>query len=160
MDNHIINLILEKQDNAIINAFLLERKANENWKKAVYEKLSGLILYDELKFNDFKDKLIIINSRQLAKRILKTLLNKGMAYGETRVAEDEAEEIANKFVELFGNDAIYYSNSTWNINRQEGSDTFEFGFKCWEFITKSTFDSGLIIADSEKIGIVWFEDED
>lgn len=102
-----------------------------------------------------------VPTRAIAFQILSHLLHKSMAYGVEVLPLEDANRLAAHFVSLFDNDAQYYSNSAWNTNKYSNdSTTFVLGLSGWNPCTDATFDSGIIIADSNNIGIAWFEDED
>lgn len=86
-----------------------------------------------------------------AVKILSALLNKGMAYGEERIPELEAQTLSCELLSPQGGDAkTIYSNGNWAA-KHEG----------WNPMTDSTFDSGLIIqSQTEEYACLWFRDED
>ncbi|MFD1874663.1 hypothetical protein [Hymenobacter bucti] len=134
-----------------------ERLADTNWESSVFEHIP----IHEVSLEAFKKSLIEISNSILARDILTTLLHQDLAYSVEIMPIEEASLFAEKFCFLFSDQAIYYSNSTWNNKEYTNSaGDFELGLSSWASLTAATFDSGIIICDSDKIGIAWFQAED
>ena len=83
-----------------------------------------------------------------AQKGLVNVLNRDLAYNEEVMPLDKASEIANKFLCLFDRkNSNYFSN--WRLSGHS-----------WDPLTEATFDTGIIVLDNNRIGILWFEDED
>ena len=134
-----------------------EKPLNSEWQLSVLNYLQ----MTQISADDFRASLIKISTSKVARGILTELLHHDLAYGAEVMSLEKAREFAAAFISLFSEQALYFSNSTWNKNEyREASANFELGQTSWNSFTEATFDSGLIICDTEKIGIAWFADED
>jgi hypothetical protein len=127
------------------------------WQSLLFERIPTIITSVE----DFKNSFLEIDNVELAKAILTALLHKGMLHSMELMPLDKANLLADKFFSLFSKQALYFSNSTWNENEYAGPDKdFEFGLSSYAPLTELTFDSGIVICDNSKIGIIWFSEDD
>ena len=93
----------------------------------------------------------ILNKKQ-AVQILTHVLYEDMAYNSRIMEEEKAAELANKFLDLFiEEDTLFVTNGMFYKTTDSGS---------WSDISNATFDSGVIAFDNNRLGIVWFENED
>jgi hypothetical protein len=90
-----------------------------------------------------------INKKE-ATRILRFILESGLAYGTTLMTPARADLLADSFLRLFSRtESRYCSNGL--LTRSGGSSNP---------ITNSTFDHGIVAYDDQNIGIAWVQDED
>ena len=92
-------------------------------------------------------------SLELATRVLKTLIWKDMAYDDATMPEERAKSLTSRFMALFTANARCYTNANW-------ADHDGARMHSWGPVTGATFDSGIVIRDGKRIGVLWFEDED
>jgi hypothetical protein len=126
------------------------------WQSLLFERMPTNVA----SLKDFKESFLKIDDVALAKNILTALLHKDLAYGMELMPLDRASLFTDRFFSLFSSQALYFSNSTWNQNEYKPAEDFKFGFSSWWSLTELTFDSGIIICDNSKIGVVWFSDDD
>jgi hypothetical protein len=86
-------------------------------------------------------------SEEWAVRRLTWLLGHDLAYDSELVPEAEAEEVANRFVELLPSPRRWFSNRS-NVSRG------------WSPMTSYTYDEGVIAAGESRAYIAWFMAED
>lgn len=91
-------------------------------------------------------------SRKQAEEIICYILNKDLAHSVEISQIDYARKHASNFLELFGDDAKFFSNGMLTGKVK--------GLKQWYPASLATFDTGVVCLDSSKIGILWVEDED
>ncbi len=94
-----------------------------------------------------------------ARRILKHVLRRDLAYGSERIPEAEAERLVTAFLGAVGNDLSGYTNGTWGLPPEQLSGGVTTSAS-WSPITDSTFDGGVVCVGSERLGIIWVQDED
>lgn len=136
---------------------IYEKPIHTEWESSVLEHLPIIGTSVE----DFKASLLKVDTHELARDILTELLHHNLAYGVEITSLKKARSLAFAFVSLFSSQAVYFSNSTWNKNEySETSKNFELGQTAWTPLTEATFDSGIIICDTDQVGIAWFADED
>lgn len=87
--------------------------------------------------------------------VLKNVLHKDMAYSTTVMSSEKAQNIANEFVEQFGDDAVFYTNGQFGKALSDPSIG-----PSWTPATDATFDTGVIVIAGGVVGCVWFMDED
>jgi len=140
-----------------INHFsLYDNPVGIEWQSLLFERIPTNIA----SLKDFKESFREIDDVALAKNILTTLLHKDLAYGVELMPLDKAGLFTDRFFSLFSSQALYFSNSVWNENEYTPDKAFEFGLSSWAPLTELTFDSGIVICDNSKIGIIWFSDDD
>jgi hypothetical protein len=141
-----------------INHFALyDNPTGVEWQSLLFEKIPTVLT----SLADFKESFQEIDNVELAKNILTNLLYEDMAYSTKIMSLEKARIFTNNFFSLFSSQALYFSNSTWNENEYSGPDKdFELGLSSWAPLTALTFDSGIVICDNSKIGIIWFSDDD
>ena len=89
-----------------------------------------------------------------AKNILRSLLNRGIAYNEEFMTLEQAENYTNYLLEDFAeNNCKCFSNGEWDKYRK----TNHFGYNS---MTKCTFDGGLIVTSTSYHFCFWVEEED
>lgn len=167
----IENLFMEiknKRTAGGVHFSLFPRNTSMLWEielieKAVFLTWHSILFYRPKKLHpvtvDEVHKVIKEVDRKNAAEILKSLLYKDMAYDECLMPLHDAHRLTEQFFSLFSPDCRIYSNSNWNKNEYTNK-FFEFGFRSFNSLTEATFDSGLIMIQEDKIGIIWFEDED
>ena len=127
------------------------------WELIILKNLPSI----KISLESFKDAMLKIENQELAKNILTSLLHEDMAYGVEVMPLEKARILTSKFFSLFSSQALCFSNSTWNKNEYAvPAKDFELGLSSWTSLTELTFDSGIIICDNSKIGIIWFSDDD
>lgn len=91
-------------------------------------------------------------NREDAQRILLLILTKELAYNTNLMSLSEAKQILFRFFSLFTADCQFFTNASFNNNYSR--------LKSWSSITKATFDTGVVIVNAYRIGILWVKDED
>ncbi len=86
-----------------------------------------------------------------AMALLTSILHKDMANRQPVMPQERAKELAEQFVEQFGEDVTFYSN---------GWTGWETGSTSWYPATDATFDTGVLILGKDRSGCIWVEDED
>lgn len=87
--------------------------------------------------------------------VLKNVLHKDMAYSTTIMSSEKAQNLANEFVQQFGDDAVFYTNG--QFGKALGDPSIG---PSWTPATDATFDTGVIVIADGVVGCVWFMDED
>jgi hypothetical protein len=64
----------------------------------------------------------------------------------------EAKQLLLRFFSFFAADCQFFTNASFNNDYSR--------IKSWNPITKATFDTGVVIVNTHRIGILWVEDED
>lgn len=117
--------------------------------RPVAELLPGFALLDR------KQALVRV-SDSLALQIARTILHKDMAYDSEIIPLSRADDLARRFLALFINPPTeYFSNGSFT-QRDDGA----VALSEWSPLTQSTFDTGIIVVESELVGCLWVEDED
>jgi hypothetical protein len=124
----------------------LESRTNNNAKKSLLEfgKKIGFTIED--------DTLQEIERGQ-ALDILKLVLKQDL-YSEI-MPEEQAEELARDFCDLFQKDAKFFTYAS--IGEIYSDKT---ALSTCTPITKATLDDGVFIVDKKSVGCLWVEDED
>ncbi|MED3728545.1 hypothetical protein [Priestia filamentosa] len=91
---------------------------------------------------------------QMARRIITYILSMDLAYDSDLDSTPIAGELCDYFISLLSSQAEYYTNAHFE------EDSGHFRLEEWSSISTSTFDTGIIVVDRDKIGILWVEDED
>jgi hypothetical protein len=100
-----------------------------------------------------KENLIRIEYQQ-AKKIVRSLLNFGVAYDEEYMPIQDAEEYTNYLFQNFVEENCEcFANGEWDRYHESNG----FG---WNSMTESTFDGGVIITSSNLHFCFWIEEED
>jgi hypothetical protein len=89
-----------------------------------------------------------------AKKILEYILSYDMAYDAELGTKAKASLICSYFLNEFQSDAIFFTNGYFD------EDAGFFKLSAWTPLTDSTFDTGILAIDKNKIGILWAEDND
>ncbi len=155
--NKLLQEIRTTRTAGITYLVVYEKPTHSEWELSVLQffPMAGALP------DNFKDSLIKVDTSKLARDILTELLHHDLAYDAEITSLEKARSLADAFISLFSSQAVYFSNSTWNKNEYKGADmNFELGLSSWTSLTDETFDSGIIICDTDKIGIAWFADED
>jgi hypothetical protein len=79
------------------------------------------------------------------------VLHSDLVYDLPVMKRDLAKELARRFIECFEDGAAFVTNGTFALDRTGGG---------WSPLTDATFDSGVIGVSTERIGLLWVEDED
>lgn len=94
--------------------------------------------------------------RERAARILRSLLERDLAYHSDADSAPLAQEFSRHFVEEFPGDARFYTNGEWHDdNPTNGTPA-----GAWTPATESTFDAGILVLHHHRVGVFWIEDED
>jgi hypothetical protein len=91
---------------------------------------------------------------QMARRIITYVLSMDLAYDSDLDSTPIAGELCDYFISLFSFQAEYYTNAHFD------EDSGHFRLEEWSSISSATFDTGIIVVDQDKMGILWAEDED
>jgi hypothetical protein len=94
--------------------------------------------------------------REDARSIIEELLYKDMAYGVSIMPRATAKNLAERFISLFGEGARYLTNGNFILPTTDPRSVPNSG----DPISTSTFDSGVVCVDTNRLGILWVEDED
>ncbi|MDO7887123.1 hypothetical protein [Hymenobacter cheonanensis] len=155
--SELLQEITASRDCGNVYLTIYEKSIDFEWESSVLEHLQTTCIPAD----NFKASLTRIGTSKLARDILTELLHHDLAYGTEIIPRGKASSLAGAFISLFSEQAVYFSNSTWNKNEYcEATKYFELGQTSWTSFTEATFDSGLIVCDTDKIGIAWFADED
>ncbi len=94
-------------------------------------------------------------TRHQAQRLLLAALAWEQAYDTARLELSAAERIATAFVDLFAPDARFFTNGTV----QETS--LGLRTRAWYgSVTSATFETGVVVVDARRIGLLYVADED
>jgi hypothetical protein len=96
-------------------------------------------------------------TRDEARKALERVLERDLAYGAQMMSQTTAKELADAFVGLFPEWAVFYTNGMFPP-RDHYRDGGWAG--SWDPITPATFDTGVIAVGTAHVGLLWFEDED
>lgn len=88
----------------------------------------------------------------VARSILRRILEYDLAYGTREIEGDDAVRISNAYLELFTLQARYFTNGRFDC---EGS-----GWSGASRVAHATCETGVVVVDSTYIGILWCHDED
>jgi len=94
-----------------------------------------------------------------ARRLVRMLLHRDMAYNAEVMPEARAADLADAFMGQFGPGTRYFSNGTWHQPSVVRSDGVVCG-PSWDPVTPATFDAGELAIGPEQSGCLWVEDED
>ncbi|WP_242218504.1 hypothetical protein [Bacillus cereus group sp. BfR-BA-01380] len=140
-------LLTKRNSGSIICSFKsINNLGNEITKEEFLEEIGH-------QSNEIKGRWEVIDKR-MAKKILEYILSMDMAYDIDLETKPLAEKLSNYFLKEFLSDAKYYTNGKF-----DEVDGF-FRLSEWTSITNSTFDTGILAIDKNKIGILWAEDND
>ena len=89
--------------------------------------------------------------RERAATIATRVLQRDLAYDLPTMPFEMAEELARHFLSLFANGATFLTNGEHGVDGK---------LKGWTGLTTSTFDTGVLGVDEERVGMLWVEDED
>ncbi|MBP1933011.1 hypothetical protein [Ammoniphilus resinae] len=92
--------------------------------------------------------------RKTAGRILEYILSVDMAYDIKLKSKPLADQLGRYFLNQFHFDAKYYTNGDFE------EKTGFLRIRGWIPVTASTFDTGVVVMDEDRIGILWTEDDD
>lgn len=93
---------------------------------------------------------------QEAVSVLRAVLSRDMAYQVELMPQARADRLAQEFVRHFsGEDPRYFTNGDYG----RPGDHPNVG-PSWTPATNATFDTGILVITSERIGCAWFTDED
>ena len=90
--------------------------------------------------------------------ILRALLERDMAYNCEAESAPIADTTSAEFVSEFAEDAKFFTNADWVEQANGVLNAREIG--SWMPATDSTFDSGILVLHTHRIGVCWLEDED
>lgn len=144
--------------NEIKNVLLKKRRSAH----CHYQLITNRNLNDVNRINKYLEQFnvftLIPNWRTIelheAKKILEFVLSRHLAYNNLIMQFHEVKDLSRKFLSIF-DEGRYYTNGVFNYDGKNIVQLNEFSS-----ITNSTFDSGIIAIDNEKIGMIWVEDED
>lgn len=106
-----------------------------------------------LKNKQIKNRWIKIE-KENALKILNYILSMDMAYDFELDTKPMAVQLSSYFVGQFTTDAQFYTNGEFHEERGF------YALGSWTSITDSVFDTGVLVVDERKIGILWAEDND
>ncbi|MFZ3590111.1 hypothetical protein ACOI1C_12720 [Bacillus sp. DJP31] len=106
-----------------------------------------------LKSHRIKEKWERIN-RGTAGRIIEYILSSDMAYDLELRTKPISKNLSDYFLSQFTTEVEYYTNG--KFDKESGI----FRLRSWTSLTNSTFDTGVLVIDMSKIGILWAEDND
>ncbi|HXG11461.1 MAG TPA: hypothetical protein VNK04_17030 [Gemmataceae bacterium] len=96
---------------------------------------------------------------EAARRLLRLVLHRDMAYNVEIMPEVRAAELADAFLAQFGPGTRFFSNGTWHLPAVVRPDGGVIG-PSWDPVTSATFDTGVLAIGPEWSGCLWVEDED
>ncbi|OCA85076.1 hypothetical protein [Pseudobacillus wudalianchiensis] len=138
---------------------LLETKRNAGKVTCCVRKMdtTGTAVVDsfvkELGFRPIGEKWEQITQHE-ARNILMYLFSMDMAYDAELESKPLADELSDYFLSTFSLQSKIFTAGYF----EENSGFFK--LQTWEPITDATFDTGIVVLDANKIGILWVEDED
>lgn len=95
--------------------------------------------------------------RRIAAKILTHLIASELAYPAEVVEPGRAEQLAGRFLELFGAGARYFTNGACSgpfaIYNSAGEEVLG-----WRSISAAPFDNGVVGLSAERVGMLWAED--
>ncbi len=91
-------------------------------------------------------------NREEAQKILLLILTKDLAYNTNLMSLSDAKQLLLRFLSFFKADCQFFTNASFNNKYSR--------IKSWNSITQATFDTGVVIVNTNRIGILWVEDED
>ena len=94
--------------------------------------------------------------RERAATILRSLLERDLAYSSQADSAPFAEEFSRDFVQEFSEGARFFTNGDWNDD--DPTDGRSVGV--WTPATQSSFDAGILVLHDHRVGVYWIEDED
>ncbi len=175
-DYALFNRLKTRLDKRAAHVLLFERPHTATWEEIILKKSEEIpfffwhcILFyrkkksipEPVSTEEVQGIFTELPDRETAVAVLSELLHKDMAYGAKMMPQEEADLLATDFLSLFGEKSRYFSNATWQKEKDSfAGQTHVKRLNGWKSLTEATFDSGIIVADTDKIGIVWFEDED
>jgi hypothetical protein len=98
--------------------------------------------------------------RTTAAAILRTVLHHDLAYGSPMMSIEEAERLASRFLDEFGEDAHFLTNGTIELSADAASGLNLAVLGSWTPVTSATFDTGVACVSKDFVGILWVQDED
>lgn len=87
-----------------------------------------------------------------ARRIFNLILSRDLAYRVEIMSQEEANQLAERFLAFFEPPVRYFTNGYFTEN--------PFYLRSWDPISKATFDTGVVVLSETRIGLLWAEDED
>lgn len=94
--------------------------------------------------------------RERAATILRSLLERDLAYNSDVDSAPLAEEVSRHFVQEFCDGARFFTNGEWH----DDNPTIGRSVGVWTPATESTFDAGILVLHDDRVGVYWIEDED
>jgi hypothetical protein len=95
--------------------------------------------------------------RRIAAKIAAQLIASELAYPTEVVEQAAADELAGRFLALFGQGARYFTNGACSgpfaIYDTAGSEVLG-----WRSISAAPFDNGVIGLSADRVGMIWAED--
>jgi hypothetical protein len=89
--------------------------------------------------------------RERAATIATRVLHRHLAYDSATMPFEVAEKLARDFLSFFTDGATFLTNGEHGVDGK---------LKEWNALTTSTFDTGVLGVDQERVGMLWVEDED
>jgi hypothetical protein len=91
--------------------------------------------------------------------VLAAVLARDLAYDRELMDESKARALADEFLRQFGPNARFFTNREF---RRQAADASEWVQRTaeWDPVTRATFDTGVVVVDVDRAGLLWFEDED
>ena len=94
--------------------------------------------------------------RERAATILRSILERDLAYNSDADSAPFAEEFSRHFIQEFSDGARFFTNGEWH----DDNPTNGRSVGVWTPATESTFDAGILVLHDHRVGVFWMEDED
>jgi hypothetical protein len=95
--------------------------------------------------------------RRMAAKIAAQIIASELAYPNEIVEQAAAEELAGRFLALFGQGARYFTNGACSgpfaVYDTAGGEVLG-----WRSISAAPFDNGVVGLSAERVGMIWAED--
>jgi hypothetical protein len=98
--------------------------------------------------------------RTTAAAISRTVLHRDLAYGSPMMSVEDAERLARQFLDVFGEDAHFLTNGTFELSADATTGLKLAELRSWTTVTGATFDTGVACVSKDFVGILWVQDED
>lgn len=95
-------------------------------------------------------------STQNGNKILRSLLERDLAYNSDADSAPLAEEFPREFLQEFSEGARFFTNGEWHDDNATNGRPVGI----WTPATESTFDAGVLVLHDDRVGVYWVEDED
>lgn len=138
IDHNIVNKIKSRRNIGMCSVYLIDGIQKDQMSET-FLKLG------------FKDVPKLKINEEVAIEFIVNALHTDMAYASEIIPVAEAQELAQEFLKQFAKEKTeYYTNAEKN----------SWGGFNYIPTTESTFDTGVVMCDGDKFGVIWVEDED